>query len=625
LRGTTSRTESGSPRTCPRSIVGSETVGVGPVGTGTDETILDSFTGTTVTVTAEDVHGNLKETVGLERANFFGNLAGRLGSDTIFTSAIASNLGSLSGFSASLGAVATNVIDLIQQVLDDPLFFVDTIQQLLALVNDLSAQLIERIVNAAIDSFQSTMERNNPYDQGAALYDEFRASWYAGYAMGFVAKALVGASAAKAIKSTRTVQRISDSIRSTRVGSVLTKVDDLGDAAKTRVATTIVRSADDVPGSYLGEASNVGQVYRLWRTTRDADADLGELSDLQQRRLARAVARGGSDTASAVRRLDSDALEDLTTLDISTQARVALTPKYVELDASDRQRLTAFVEDTGDDGARVAGAVDSDRLDDLLTPQCSIASVGYQPVNTDRYWSVTDPSSVALGTASDCVGTQLLRSVAESSDLSGEELNRLLVSLSDEQVNLFANSVVESENPSAYLDDLNAIAVRQLALEGDDAVFRRAARTYDRFNRYRNNYETKDADDLAEVYGEVWLEDELGDEYRVISQAEIKFENDPQPNEIDHLIIRDNKVVGFAETRDSRTADVDDQIGRNLRDIRTRNIERISYPESDSVSAELSADTLREDRVYSLGDGGKFDIQILGAETFEALYEGFRE
>jgi hypothetical protein len=406
---------------------------------------------------------------------------------------------------------------------------------------------------------------------------------------------------------------------------VLTKVDDLGDAAKTRVATTIVRSADDVPGSYLGEASNVGQVYRLWRTTRDADADLGELSDLQQRRLARAVARGGSDTASAVRRLDSDALEDLTTLDISTQARVALTPKYVELDASDRQRLTAFVEDTGDDGARVAGAVDSDRLDDLLTPQCSIASVGYQPVNTDRYWSVTDPSSVALGTASDCVGTQLLRSVAESSDLSGEELNRLLVSLSDEQVNLFANSVVESENPSAYLDDLNAIAVRQLALEGDDAVFRRAARTYDRFNRYRNNYETKDADDLAEVYGEVWLEDELGDEYRVISQAEIKFENDPQPNEIDHLIIRDNKVVGFAETRDSRTADVDDQIGRNLRDIRTRNIERISYPESDSVSAELSADTLREDRVYSLGDGGKFDIQILGAETFEALYEGFRE
>lgn len=245
-----------------------------------------------MTVTAEDVHGNLKETVGLERANFFGNLAGRLGSDTIFTSAIASNLGSLSGFSASLGAVATNVIDLIQQVLDDPLFFVDTIQQLLALVNDLSAQLIERIVNAAIDSFQSTMERNNPYDQGAALYDEFRASWYAGYAMGFVAKALVGASAAKAIKSTRTVQRISDSIRSTRVGSVLTKVDDLGDAAKTRVATTIVRSADDVPGSYLGEASNVGQVYRLWRTTRDADADLGELSDLQKRRLARAVARG---------------------------------------------------------------------------------------------------------------------------------------------------------------------------------------------------------------------------------------------------------------------------------------------------------------------------------------------
>jgi hypothetical protein len=206
--------------------------------TGAGETLLDSFTGTSVTVTAEDVHGNLKETVGLERANFFGNLVGRLGSDTIFTSAIAANLGSLSGFSASLGAVATNVIDLIQQVLDDPLFFVDTIQQLLALVNELSPQLVERIVNAAIDSFQSKMERNNPYAQGAALYDEFRASWYAGYAMGFVAKALVGASAAKAIKSTRTVQRISDSIRSTRVGSVLTKIDDLGDAAKTRVATT---------------------------------------------------------------------------------------------------------------------------------------------------------------------------------------------------------------------------------------------------------------------------------------------------------------------------------------------------------------------------------------------------
>jgi hypothetical protein len=105
------------------------------------ETLLDGVTGAKVQITATDVHGNTKSIVGLERANFYGSLAGKLDSQTIFTSAIAFQLGELSGFATSLGTVATSVVTLIQRIAEDPLFVVETIRQLIEVVRNLSAEV----------------------------------------------------------------------------------------------------------------------------------------------------------------------------------------------------------------------------------------------------------------------------------------------------------------------------------------------------------------------------------------------------------------------------------------------------------------------------------------------------
>lgn len=355
------------------------------------ETLLDGVTGAKVQITATDVHGNTKSIVGLERANFYGSLAGKLDSQNIFTSTIAFQLGELSGFATSLGTVAKSVVTLIQRIAEDPLFVVETIRQLIEVVRNLSAEVLGQIVDSAITQFQQKQDRNNPYEQTEKLYGEYESGWYIGYAAGFLAKTAVGASATKALKSTKTVQKITRRLSSTRVGSVLAKVNAVSGAAKARVATTIVRSVDDVPGSYLGEASSVGQVYRLWRTTRGADANLGELSDIQQRRLARAVAQGGADTASAIRRLDQEALDDLTNFDVGVRTRSVLALRYAELDADRRAQLSQVLD--GDPDAAVnAARLDDEGLRDALDYSCGLTVTGVGAgagITPDRQFSLS--------------------------------------------------------------------------------------------------------------------------------------------------------------------------------------------------------------------------------------------
>ncbi|WP_155120747.1 hypothetical protein [Haloarcula sp. K1] len=349
----------------------------------------------------------------------------------------------------------------------------------------------------------------------------------------------------------------------------------------------------------------------------------------EQKREMREVWRAtGDKSVEATATMDQDALNDLMAIDIDSAVRAEIASKYTELDASQQRQLTAFVEENGHSGARVASAVDSDRLDNLLTADCGLSapSIGRLPLGVSQYRRVQVPDTPTLSSRSSCAGTRLLETVAADGDISGSELNGLLARLGDSQVKPFANSVVESENPRAYLKDLNPGAVKRLAAEADEGVFRKTARTYDKYNRYKDNYETNKPSDLAEIYGEVLLQRRLGDDYRVISQAQVEFKGTSRSTEIDHLIIKDGEVIGFAETKDSKTADVGKQITKNKQFIDQYEVKKMKYPgSSETINAKLSTETINEGHVYTIGAGNKYDLQSLSVETMDVLYRGFSD
>jgi hypothetical protein len=280
--------------------------------TGAGETLLDSVAGTEVTVAATDVHDNERRTVGLERPNFYGSLAGELEGGGIGDAVVAEKLGELSGFSASLGATARSVVDLIGTLARNPAAVVENLGEILRLLNRVGLGIVERLVDAAVESFQDRQERNNPYDNATepTLHGAYKFGYYRGYAGGFVAKTVVGASASRAIRSTRTVRRVERALGSTRVGRVLATVDGVKRTAKTRVATKLAERRG-VPGDYVSEADSVGATYRLWRVQRRAEFDIDNLNAAEQRELARFVASSDRGSRTLLTRFDEDTVREL--------------------------------------------------------------------------------------------------------------------------------------------------------------------------------------------------------------------------------------------------------------------------------------------------------------------------
>lgn len=84
--------------------------------TGAGETLLDGQLGATVKVEAVDAHDNSRTVVALERTDFYGTVAKKLGSDTIFGRQVAAQLGLLSGFTVGFGETVNSFVQVVQDV-----------------------------------------------------------------------------------------------------------------------------------------------------------------------------------------------------------------------------------------------------------------------------------------------------------------------------------------------------------------------------------------------------------------------------------------------------------------------------------------------------------------------------
>ncbi|MFC7079168.1 hypothetical protein [Halorussus caseinilyticus] len=265
--------------------------------------VSDELAGATVEVTATDSHGNRKKTVGIRKANAVGRLAGKLDADTMYATGAAEKLGALSGFSAGMGGTIKSLLGLV----NDPLGFVKGLTGLIDLLDE--SGLLGMFLDAMVSSLQDKQKTNNPYAEGSALYDEYRNSWYAGYTVAFITKAIAGAQATKVVKSSTYAQKVSNFAKSTRAGKAAMRVKAPYDRGKARAATGLARATDRASGPLLRRAKSAGATYRLWRLQREGEVDTSDLSDIERDRVVRYLARHGEDGAEDLREMDDVAIQ----------------------------------------------------------------------------------------------------------------------------------------------------------------------------------------------------------------------------------------------------------------------------------------------------------------------------
>lgn len=325
--------------------------------------------------------------------------------------------------------------------------------------------------------------------------------------------------------------------------------------------------------------------------------------------------------------MDDDAVDDLTSLDIDADTRRKLAPKYAKLDATERQQLTEFIEQGSDCRTIVAAEIDGKTLDELLDIDCRSGTPSISPeiISSGRQLSIRLADSAGLGESSDCPGTKLLKTVADDTEMSGDEFNDKMSRLGKSQLKPFANSVLEASDPAAYLDDLSPRIVGRIAKEGSDGSFRLTSQAYDLANG--GDYQVGKPDDFAELYAHAKLERKLGNDYRVSTQVDVSWKDSLEDKELDHLITRDDRVVGFAETKNSISSGKADEAAGQLGDIRRRlrnsgadkiNTKQGSYDVPDDIS--ISSETIQEDRQFTIGGSSEFDVETVNPDLMDDLY-----
>jgi hypothetical protein len=149
-----------------------------------------------VKVSATDSHGNKDSVTAIRRSNEWGQAAKRwTGEYNYFNESAVRAYGTCSGFQASIESIVAFA--------ENPLAFAEGLAQLVTLLE--RSGLLDMFISAFISDLQNKQKTNNPYPEGTEKYDEYRSSWYAGYSIAFIAKALYGGSATKALRSTKIV------------------------------------------------------------------------------------------------------------------------------------------------------------------------------------------------------------------------------------------------------------------------------------------------------------------------------------------------------------------------------------------------------------------------------------
>ncbi|KCZ72942.1 Mg-chelatase subunit ChlD, partial [Candidatus Methanoperedens nitroreducens] len=279
------------------------------------ETILDAFRTARVDINADDWNGNYETALVYHRPSIYGQMAARLGSDTIYGNEIAGNLGTLSGLSAAIAEIPELVI-LIE---DDPGGFLAGIRDLAGNIAS-DPSLFADLIASLPDAVKEKQLIENPYSKGSALHSSFANGWYSGYIGTQILSIFVGAGELKAVTSSAKFTELT--------GSVLTKMDDLKlllRASKSftvteRVGAFLVDDAASLgltaPADMLGKIKTAVKQGRVMKhLTNIGNSRIISLKDYHNE-LVDILLRTGDDGANFVSAMDDVALKDMFSLNV---------------------------------------------------------------------------------------------------------------------------------------------------------------------------------------------------------------------------------------------------------------------------------------------------------------------
>ena len=300
------------------------------------ETSADAVTGTTVDITAEDVHNSKTRELAVERANFYGNLAGELDHSNIYTQTAAYQLAQISGFTSSWGSTAREAkqgaegtVEAYQALRDDP---VEYLRGVVGIVEVLERYgILDTLVEAFVGPLQEKQETNNPYDEAEnpTLYSTYKVGWYEGFVAGKVSQIVVTFGAGQAVKGTTTAKRVDEFASSTKTYKIAKRIKSPYDTTKARIAAKLVDGTQRVGSATLSGGKTVGAKIKIWHINTDDNFDLPPGTDTTQRNVGEFVAREGTGGARTLADGGDDVLYVLSRLDgIDQQTVKRITRLY---------------------------------------------------------------------------------------------------------------------------------------------------------------------------------------------------------------------------------------------------------------------------------------------------------
>ncbi|WP_157572965.1 hypothetical protein [Halogranum rubrum] len=377
------------------------------------ETSADAVTGTTVDITAEDVHNSKTRQLAVERANFYGNLAGELDHSNIYTQTAAYQLAQISGFTSSWGSTAREAkqgaegtVEAYQALREDPVGYLHGVVRIVEVLERYG--ILDTLAEAFVGPLQEKQETNNPYDEAEnpTLYSTYKVGWYEGFVAGKVSQIVVTFGAGQAVKGTTTAKRVDGFVSSTKTYKIAKRIKSPYDTTKARVAAKLVDGTQRVGSGVLGRTRTVAQHIRVTRALRRTDIDTSDLSDSEQRVLGGFVAQTGSEGAEFVEGLSPRQRRDFFNSDITCGGLPSLNAHvFFKLDCgglSEREQtkvLTYIVEENREtaletkqkldaidggyrfvlnhkqDGAKVASNLEVEQYRLLVNPQTKLGGV----------------------------------------------------------------------------------------------------------------------------------------------------------------------------------------------------------------------------------------------------------
>ncbi|KCZ72634.1 hypothetical protein ANME2D_01065 [Candidatus Methanoperedens nitroreducens] len=280
--------------------------------------LLFSFVPTSLAysnINANDWNGNYETALVYHRPSIYGQMAARLGSDTIYGNEIAGNLGTLSGLSAAIAEIPELVI-LIE---DDPGGFLAGIRDLAGSIAS-DPSLFADLIASLPDAIKDKQRLENPYAEGTTLHSRFAEGWYSGYVGTQILSMFVGAGELKAVTSSGRFAELAN--------SVLTKMDDLKMLLRTtkglriteRVGAFLLDDAASLgltaPADTLGKIKTaVKQARVMNHLTNIGNSKITSLSGYHNE-LVDILLRTGDDGANFVNKLNDVALKDMFSLNV---------------------------------------------------------------------------------------------------------------------------------------------------------------------------------------------------------------------------------------------------------------------------------------------------------------------